>query len=130
MYYTVIFKPCSDQLYSHRCIDGVLDKQQMIFKTKGTNYVWFEKDILEYSVCKEITKEEYLKYINDITPDKEHDYVQEVIDMAIKNQDKLSIDYKFAEWFLGSGCGEQECCGKTEYEKLRIAFEAGMKAAE
>ena len=65
MYYKVIFKPCSDQLYSHRDIDGVFDKQNMIFKTKGTKYTWYEKDILEYTIVEEITEKEYLDYIKE-----------------------------------------------------------------
>lgn len=64
-FYKVIFKPCSDQLYSHQDVDGVFDKQNMIFKTKGTKYTWYEKDILEYAIVEEITEEEYLDYIKE-----------------------------------------------------------------
>lgn len=65
MYYKVIFKPCSGQLYSHRCIDGYFDKNDMTFRTKNTRYFWYEKDILEYTIVEEVTKEEYLSFLND-----------------------------------------------------------------
>ncbi len=35
----------------------------------------------------------------------------------------------FEEWLNGSGCGYQECCGKSAREKLQIAFEAGQNSA-
>ena len=65
MYYKVIFKPCSDQLYSHQDIEGYFDKNDMTFRTKGTRYFWYKKDILEYTIVEEVTKEEYLSFLND-----------------------------------------------------------------
>lgn len=35
----------------------------------------------------------------------------------------------FKEWYYGSGCGEQNLCGKTELEKIESAFVEGMKVA-
>ena len=35
----------------------------------------------------------------------------------------------FLEWYEGSGCGWQTSCGKTEKEKMELAFTEGMKAA-
>ena len=33
----------------------------------------------------------------------------------------------FVEWYENAGCGRQICIGKTEEEKLEIAFVEGMK---
>lgn len=35
----------------------------------------------------------------------------------------------FVEWYENIGCGRQNCIGKTEEEKLEIAFVEGMKVA-
>ena len=33
----------------------------------------------------------------------------------------------FIEWYEGKGCGYQNCAGKTEEEKLELAFVEGIK---
>ncbi|MBR1403447.1 MAG: hypothetical protein IJ558_04665 [Treponema sp.] len=35
----------------------------------------------------------------------------------------------FVEWYENAGCGWQNCIGKTEEEKLELAFTEGMKVA-
>lgn len=35
----------------------------------------------------------------------------------------------FVEWYEKTGCGYQNCIGKTEEEKLEWAFVEGMKLA-
>lgn len=35
----------------------------------------------------------------------------------------------FIEWYENIGCGWQACIGKTEEEKLEIAFTEGIKCA-
>lgn len=35
----------------------------------------------------------------------------------------------FVEWYENNGCGWQNCIGKTEEEKLELAFTEGMKVA-
>ena len=35
----------------------------------------------------------------------------------------------FVEWYENNGCGRLNCLGKTEEEKLELAFTEGMKLA-
>lgn len=35
----------------------------------------------------------------------------------------------FIEWYEGNGCGWENSCGKTEKEKMELAFTEGMKLA-
>lgn len=62
MYWTVIFKPCGGQLYARHCVDGVYDNKRKVFNTKSTDYTWQEKDVLEFTLCKILTAEEYFEY--------------------------------------------------------------------
>jgi DNA-directed RNA polymerase subunit RPC12/RpoP len=50
------------ELYSHHTVDGVYDSEREVFNTKSTDYTWHEKDVLEFTLCKVLTTEEYFEY--------------------------------------------------------------------
>lgn len=68
---TVIFKPCGGQLYAHQCVEGVYDSELEIFNTKGTDYTWHERDVVEFTIRKFILTEEYWEYrgIKNLSPE-------------------------------------------------------------
>lgn len=119
MYWTVIFKPCMGQLYSHHTVDGVYDSEQKIFNTKSTDYTWYEKDVLDFTLCKVITTEKYFEYRGN------KELLSERADIEKENDElknKISSLEKAVEyWKESSADWRRKCTGNKHF---RVAAEA------
>lgn len=119
MKFTVIFKPCGGQPKAHQCVEGVYDSELEIFNTKGTDYTWHERDVLEFTIRKVMLTEEYLKYrgIKEL-PSKKVDIEKENADLKSKVS---SLEKAVEYWKDSSADWRRKCTGNKHF---RVAAEA------
>lgn len=119
MYWTVIFKPCGGQLYAHHCVDGVYDNERKVFNTKSTDYTWQEKDVLEFTLCKILTTEEYFDYRGN------KELLSEKVDTERENEELKSrvssLEKAVKYWKESSTDWRRKCTGNKHF---RVAAEA------